>query len=251
MEATHRHEEHQHSGHGREHGNGAEQNWQSPEFVDEWQRRQAARAPERRRQFVVMRALIPRSPDEQFTYVNLGAGSGNLDEVLLAHFGKARATLVDGSQAMLDSARERLGQFSGRVDFVVADLSRSEWLSEVSGPFDVVVSSFAAHHAGGAERVRGLYSETYGLLPVGGTFVNLEYVRTGRPDIVALSSWASKDQEAQLNATTPRHSLPGTMVEQLGWLSEAGFATADAMWKNLNVVCFCAIKGHLHLPETT
>ncbi len=248
MEAAHRHgEQHQ-----SEHGHGGqvpEQNWQSPEFVDQWLQREATRAPDRHRQFVVMRALVPKSQDQAFTYVNLGAGSGNLDEVLLAHFQNARATLVDGSPAMLDSARERLKPFSDRVDFVVADLSQPEWLSAVARPFDLGVSSFAAHHAGGADRVRELYAETCSLLEADGVFVNLEYVRSGRPDIVSLSNWAAQDPEAQLNASTPRHSLPGTMIEQIGWLYEAGFATVDAMWKNLNVVCFCALKGRLALPE--
>ena len=250
MEATHHHEEHHHSSHGHVEAQASEQNWQNQEFVSEWLQRQDARAPERRRQFVVMRALLPKLPNQEFTYVNLGAGSGNLDEVLLAHFVKAHATLVDGSQAMLDSARERLEPFSDRVEFVVGDLSNPEWLSAVPGPFDVAVSSFAAHHAGPAERVRELYSEVFGLLRADGIFVNLEYVRFPRPELVALSSWAARDPEAQLNATTPRHALPGTVIEQVGWLSEAGFATADAMWKNMSVVCFCALKGHLNLPET-
>src|SRR5690348_1066126 len=101
MEATHRHGEHEHAGHTHEHALDEERNWQNPEFVGEWSQRQVARAPERRRQFVVMRALIPKSATEEFTYVNLGAGTGNLDEVLLSHFTTARATLVDSSQAML------------------------------------------------------------------------------------------------------------------------------------------------------
>jgi ubiquinone/menaquinone biosynthesis C-methylase UbiE len=246
LEATHG--EHEHSGHDLPHD--SEPNWQSQQFVDDWLQRQDARAPERRRQFVVMRALIPKRTDEEFTYINLGAGAGNLDEVLLEHFVKARATLVDGSQAMLDSAEERLKAYSDRAEFVVADLSQPDWMSGVSSPFDVAVSSFAAHHAGGAERVRELYGEIYGILEPGGIFVNLEYVRPARPDIVALSTWAAQDPDAQLNATTPRHALPGTMIEQIGWLSEAGFSAADAMWKNLNVVCFGALKGPMHLLET-
>jgi tRNA (cmo5U34)-methyltransferase len=249
MEAAHYHEERDRSGHGHDLTQGHEQNWESQEFVDEWLQRQSARAPERRLQFLVMRALIPKSPTEEFTYVNLGAGAGHLDEVLLTHFVKARATLVDGSQAMLDSARERLKLFSDRVDFVVADLSRPDWQSAVPSSLDIAVSSFAAHHTGGAERVRELYREVCGLLGDGGVFVNLEYVRSDRPDLVSLAEWAGQDPDAQLSAIMPRHDLPGTMIEQLEWLSEAGFTAADAMWKNLNVVCFCALKNQLRVPE--
>jgi SAM-dependent methyltransferase len=164
---------------------------------------------------------------------------------------KARATLVDNSPAMLDSARQRLETFADRVEFVLADLSQPGWLSAVTGPFDVAVASLAVHHAGGTERVRALYKETFGLLGHGGVFLNLEYVRSVRAEFNDLASWAARDPEAQLSANTPRHDLPGTMFEHLGWLSEAGFAAADAMWKNLNVVCFCALKDHLHLPDIT
>jgi hypothetical protein len=39
-------------------------------------------------------------------------------------------------------------------------------------------------------------------------------------------------------------------VEQLGWLTESGFACADVFWKEMNTALFGGLRDHLHLPES-
>src|SRR4051812_44121119 len=85
-----------------------EDDWTNDEFVENWIVGQANRQDERRRQFFLIRALIPKLPDEEFRYLNIGAGPGHLDEVLLERFNGAQATLLDCSMVMLDEARQRL-----------------------------------------------------------------------------------------------------------------------------------------------
>src|SRR5262249_32563267 len=92
MEATH---EHATSAPARRRG--PAEDWTNEEFAESWLQGQAPREAERRRQFVTVRAVIPKLPDQEFRYLNLGAGPGNLDEVLLERFQGAQATLVDCS----------------------------------------------------------------------------------------------------------------------------------------------------------
>src|SRR6187551_2995698 len=121
MEAAHHHD------HDHDHGHAPavqeerrHENWFDEEYVEEWIERQDARADERRRQFVIVRSMVPKTPEQEFRYINLGAGPGNLDEVLLERFKGAEAVLVDGSMAMLAEARRRLERFEGRVEYVQA-----------------------------------------------------------------------------------------------------------------------------------
>ena len=240
---------HSHSSGEHGHGHGSREDWQNEEYVAQWLERQGDRAAERRRQFTVIRAMIPKKPDQEFRYLNLGAGPGNLDEVLLKHFSNASATLVDFSLMMLGTARQRLERFDNRVEYVHANLAKSDWAGAVKGPFDFVFATLAVHDVGEAPRIRDLYAEVYKLVGHGGIFLNMDYVRPSRPSLAPWAGWAAKDKEAGLNGRVGERVMPGTLLEQLGWLNEAGFGCVDVLWKDMSVTLFCAIRDHLHMPD--
>jgi tRNA (cmo5U34)-methyltransferase len=258
VEATHHHEhaEHaaheEHAEHGAHHEHDAHrphEDWANEEYVAFWLEREGARADQRQRQFAMVRSLIPKEHDQEFRYVNLGAGPGNLDEVLLAQFHGAQATLVDGSLQMLAEARKRLERFENRVEFVQANLASPEWTGAVKGPFDVAVSTIALHNLRDPNRLRQLYTETYGLLGHGGIFLNYDYVRIARPELLPLARWATKDPDSGFSGSHGGSNLPGTVEEQLGWLREAGFACAECFWKEFQSALMAGIRDHLHLPD--
>jgi tRNA (cmo5U34)-methyltransferase len=260
--ATHEHEHahghgqdhgHEHGhGHGHDdhgHGHAAEHDWADEDFVAGWLARDKERAPRRRRQFVAVRAFIPKNPDQEFRYLNLGAGPGNLDVVLLDHFKGANAVVLDGSLTMLAAARKELARFGNRVEYIQADLATPDWLGAVAGPFDFVISAHTIHHISKPKRVRELYREIRGLTGHGGTFLNLDYVRPARAELARLGDWVSRDEEAGLPGSPHDvNGLPGTLIEHLGWLSEVGFNSAEVYWKEMDLALISGINGHLHMP---
>jgi len=251
MEAAHHHD---HDHHDHEHATAVQterrhEDWFDEEYVQEWIERQDARADERQRQFVIVRSMIPKTPEQEFRYINLGAGPGNLDEVLLERFKGAEAVLVDGSMAMLAEARRRLERFEGRVEYVQANLSTPDWAKAVQGPFDVAVSTIALHNLRDARRLRELYAETFKLLGHGGVFLNLDYMRPPRDELRPLATWAGRDHEAGFTSRFGGRGVPGTVTEQLGWLGEAGFPMADCLWKEFQVALIIGVRDHLHMPE--
>ena len=250
---------HQHASHDSGHGNAGsstslpghthDDQWHDEEYVENWIARQKERAPQRRRQFVALRAFIPKSPDQEFRYLNLGAGPGNLDVVLLEHFRGANAVVLDGSLAMLTEARKELAKYGDRVEYVQANLTTSEWTGAVAGPFDFVLSSRTIHHLGGPPRIRELYREIRGLTGHGGTFLNLDYVRPAKAELARLSDWITRDEEADFSgAPHDVENMPGTLQEHLGWLGEAGFGTVEVYWKQMDLALMSGINGHLHMP---
>ena len=250
METTHQPAGHDH-GHGHSsHGlAGHSDDWHDEEFVERWLERQKEREPVRRRQFVALRAFIPKNPDQEFRYLNLGAGPGNLEVVLLEYFPGANAVVLDGSLAMLDAARKALAKFGDRVEYVQADLSTSDWTGAVAGPFDFVISARAIHHLPDAKRIRQLYREIRELTGHGGTFLNLDYVRPARAELARLSDWITRDEEAGFGgAPHDVANMPGTLQEHLGWLGEAGFGTVEVYWKQMDLALLSGINGHLHMP---
>jgi tRNA (cmo5U34)-methyltransferase len=255
LEATHHgHEAASEHGHGHEpaadHGHEREhrEDWNDEAFVNDWIERQKDRLPGRKRHFALIRSLITKTPDSEFSYLNIGAGPGYLDEVLLEAFPEAQATLVDGSLPMLGAARRQLERFGDRVEYVQANFANPSWAQAISGPFDFAVSTIAIHNLRDPKRIRELFGETFQLLGHGGLFLNLDYVRPARESLSGLGRWVAKDPEAGLSRSGG-HDMPATMLEQLGWLNEAGFPCVEVPWKELNTVLFCALRDHLHLPE--
>jgi trans-aconitate 2-methyltransferase len=70
--------------------------------------------------------------------VDAGCGSGRVTEQLLARLPRGRVIAVDGSEAMVEKARERLGD---RADYLVTDLLDLE----LDEPADLVFSTATLH----------------------------------------------------------------------------------------------------------
>jgi SAM-dependent methyltransferase len=250
LETTHKHDhEHHEAAHDEQHHDHHEQDWHDEDFVAQWLEHDEERSEERRQQFVTLRAVMPKLPEQEFRYINLGAGAGRLDDLLLEHFKGASATVVDSSLAMLDAARKKLSRFGDRVEYVQANLSRPAWTGAVSGPFDFAISTFAVHHLENADRIKALYSEAFALLGHGGMLLNLDYVRPAQPKLAALAPWAAKDPEAKLNAGGPHSDLPASLLDHLDWLHAAGFETVDVLWKSMNLALVCGVRDHIHMPD--
>ena len=79
-------------------------------------------------------------PTRPFRVLDVGCGTGALDEIILASLPACRLTGADISLEMLSRARSRL---MGRATFVCAD---AEHLPFAEGFFDAVVCNDAFHH---------------------------------------------------------------------------------------------------------
>ena len=89
-------------------------------------------------------ARLPLKGDE--TVLDAGCGSGRVTELLVRRLDAGRVVALDGSPAMLDEARRRLGAFGGRVRFVEADLlALTPEMLGTDTPVDAVLSTATFH----------------------------------------------------------------------------------------------------------
>jgi trans-aconitate 2-methyltransferase len=72
------------------------------------------------------------------TALDAGCGSGRVTEELVSRLPAGRVIAVDGSEAMIAKAKERLGE---RVDYLVADLAELQ----IDEPVDLVISTATFH----------------------------------------------------------------------------------------------------------
>ncbi len=78
--------------------------------------------------------------------LDAGCGSGRVTEELVSRLPQGRVVAVDGSEAMIAKARERLG---GRADYLVGDLAELQ----IDGTVDLVISTATFHWIPDHERL--------------------------------------------------------------------------------------------------
>ncbi len=154
--------------------------------------------------------------------LELGTGTGQTAERVLARHPGARLTGIDASAEMLAVARSRLP--ADRVDLREGRLEAPL----PPGPHDVVVSVLAVHHLDGAGKA-DLFRRAAAVLAPGGRLVVGDVVVPASPS----------DAVTPLD---PGFDLPSTAAEQLRWLEEAGLS-AEAVWERRDLAVLVGIAA--------
>jgi tRNA (cmo5U34)-methyltransferase len=141
--------------------------------------------------------------------LDLGAGTGETAEAVLAVHPTAELVGIEESPAMLEHARRRLPG----ADLLVSRLE--DPLPE--GPFDLVVSALAIHHLDGPGKA-DLFSRVAAVLGPGGRAVIGDVVVPDDPDDVVTPVDGVYDQ-------------PSRIQDQLLWLEDAGLV-ARVAWRD-------------------
>jgi len=113
--------------------------WHSESFVRDWV--DAQRDEERALLLRRMMNLIPFDPDSEIRVLDIGGGYGFVSRLVLETFPRARVVLHDYSEPMLAEASQHLSAFGDQVSFVRGDLMTPDWVENLDGQFDAVVSS--------------------------------------------------------------------------------------------------------------
>jgi tRNA (cmo5U34)-methyltransferase len=141
------------------------------------------------------------------TILELGTGTGETSQRMLARHRGARLVGIDASEAMLAVAREALTGADLRVQRLEDPLPE--------GPFDLVFSALAVHHLDAAGK-RDLFARVAAVLRPGGRFALADVIVPTDP----------ADAQIPLSQDFDR---PDRLDDQLAWLAAAGF-NAQTTW---------------------
>jgi tRNA (cmo5U34)-methyltransferase len=176
--------------------------WHSSGYVDEWIARDRQRDDERRARLRDMLSYAPHAANAEIAVLDVGGGYGVVTEEVLRAFPRATVTLQDYSQPMLDRARERLASHGGQIHYAAGDLREPDWVRQVGGPFDLVVSAIAIHNLRDLGAIAACYRAIAGLIRAGGVFLDYDLF-----------------------------DLIGGLDHQLRTVEEAGFAKVGCIWR--------------------
>lgn len=213
--------------------------------------------PERAHQLATIVCLLPFPPLAEFTALELGCGQGALGATILRCFPHASVVALDGSEEMLARAAALLHPHGERATTGLFELSSSEWRAQVEGA-GCVVSSLALHHLDGAAKKR-LFRDLYGRLSAPGALIIADLVEPQTAparELFAFTWDRSVEQQSGAGPGFERFvetrwnhyrfpdpgDTPSPLHEQLDWLEQAGFETADCFWMHAGHAVYGGFK---------
>jgi len=188
-------------------------------------------------------SLVGHIPENTRYVLDLGAGTGNVSQAILARYPKTVVTLVDLSSEMLSRAEEKLLAYKERTLFVEKEIS--SFTSHYS--YDVVVASLSVHHLEKKQKER-LFETVLKLLVPGGYFFLLEQVVGASTHLEQVNhkAWLTYMQEHGLSqvkidevlARKKEHDHCETLFDQLLLLRKVGFVGIDVLFRENSIAVF-------------
>jgi tRNA (cmo5U34)-methyltransferase len=224
--------------------------WTSETYVDEWVRRQRAEDSRRAERFQLICDLLPFPTDARVTIIDVGAGYGALSAFILECYPHATCIAQDGSEPMLQRARNLMAGFGPRFQVHESDLFEANWLPTLSSPFAAAVSSSCLHNLRDFRRISEIYHDIREHLQPGGVFLNFDLLNAPTPELQQRYSTAAEirrqrerpaaeavgemvrraDQPTTGGGVGP---FPAALEQHLTALKAAGFTQVDCFWKDL------------------
>jgi ubiquinone/menaquinone biosynthesis C-methylase UbiE len=137
--------------------------------------------PNRHKMVDIALEVLPYRKQDQLTALDLGLGTGFFTRRFLERYPEASVIGIDGSEAMIQTAKKRLKAFSHRVEYIEASFANIE--NQIDDTqFDVVYSMYALHHLS-IKSKRVLFSSVVSMLKVGGWFLNADGIISPFPEI--------------------------------------------------------------------
>lgn len=213
--------------------------WNNPAYIRDWVARNSGGNPERKQPLdLLVKTLTDffAASDVPRRVLDLGCGHGVIAARVLAEIPQTMLVGVDGSQLMLDLARERLAPFAGRVTLAHASFETMTPASLPGAPYGAAFAVQAIHNTDDEGKKRAYLSVRETLAP-GGLFVLVDRIRLATPGLFGVyrSVWdmlgATFNAQQQEGTTLEEHDRlriargdrPGSLEQNLLWLREAGF----------------------------
>ena len=149
--------------------------WHSQDYATVWMTKDRGRTARRGPLLQRMVEGLPFAQDSPIRVLDVGGGYGAVSEVVLRAFPKAKVTLQDYSQAMIDQARGFLAGHGARMTYALGDLTDRRWIAQFSEKFDLAVSAIAIHNLMEMPLIAASYRDIRAVLKPGGLFVDCDH----------------------------------------------------------------------------
>nr|WP_232335437.1 MULTISPECIES: class I SAM-dependent methyltransferase [unclassified Thermoactinomyces] len=205
--------------------------------------------PTRKEQKDLLIFLLEQKLFSNATLLDLGIGSGQIEEKLLARRADITVIGVDASKAMLDLARTWLDP--ARCQLIQHDIGDTDTLAVPMVQAVIIVQTL--HHPP-HDKQKAVYRFVHQHLEPGGQFLIMDRIQLPdealHPVCADMWDWLERKTdhpdgttgEEFLNKFQHKHDHPAGLEEHLHWLRESGFTTTclhlalnRALWVGVKV----------------
>lgn len=169
----------------------------------------------------------------EIDWLDLGCGTGSLEELAFHKFSNIHFVLVDPSEKMLGQAKEKLKKYS--IQYVC---SRSDSI-DFENYFNVVTAIQSHHYMQKEERAKATEC-VYRALKDAGIYISFENVIPEDEEIKAteLLRWGryqqrhgkTEQETKEHNARCGVHYFPLTVMQHIQLLKDTGFSKVHVFW---------------------
>ncbi|HYO51111.1 MAG TPA: class I SAM-dependent methyltransferase [Chloroflexia bacterium] len=226
------------------------------ETAQSWDADPVARNPVRPEQLDILLSILEDEYETGKAILDIGMGSGIVEELILRRITHAYVVGVDASEAMLEIAHQRLREYSGRYEVVIHDFTQIDTLKLPEGEYQAAISVQAIHNVAHEYKLP-VFRFVHQALEPGGIFLLLDRIAVDTPGLFSAyrSVWerlnrvhrASMSEgetfEEHMRRVAARGDLPASLEQHLVWLREAGFE-ATCLHLHANRALFCARKPY-------
>lgn len=205
--------------------------WQNKNFAEDWDKNTSQTNPKRDLQLKLLVGIVAGGFKPGNALLDLGYGSGQVEEILFMGNPGIEIVGVDNSEEMMNLAKSRLE--NKKFTAIKLDLAKINELKLPAKQYQFVISVQTLHHLT-TEQKQNIFNFSYKLLEPGGSFLlidkcNPEF-RVFYKAYEALYAQTHPDAKESFDEYIKRHETkydyPASVAEQLAWLKQAGFESA-------------------------
>jgi ubiquinone/menaquinone biosynthesis C-methylase UbiE len=227
--------------------------WLNPDFAHRWDAGAEVGNPGRALQLDLVTSLVAAEYRPGSTILDLGAGSGQVEALLLRARPDARIVAVDSSPAMLEIAKERLAKAGESVTLVEGDFAEPERIALPPRDYGIALLIQTLHHVPHDRKRRAIAVLARTLSP-GGLLILVDRVTLADDALRGVhgSMWAWLERRSAIKSGWSADDLfrrlankedhTASLEEHLALLREAGF-TAACLQLELNRAVFVGRRG--------
>lgn len=215
--------------------------WHDSSTARRWDSNSSRTNPTRSEQLDVLVSVLAALWRPGAWLLDLGFGSGQVEQRIFERIPEARVVGVDSSEAMMAIARARLVDYGDRFTSVRHDLAALEGAPLPDRRYQFAIAVQSLHHLAEPE-MRAAYRFVHGRLDPGGVFLLLDrlkvedeatwpllravWERQDRVFGVPAAAHEGRDFADHQRTVRGRGDYPVLLDQHLLWLREAGFTPA-------------------------
>jgi tRNA (cmo5U34)-methyltransferase len=217
------------------------QDFNDPAGAQAWDADTRSLNPSRPEQLDILLSIITDHYRPDKTILDLGIGTGLVEEMLFQRIPQAQLVGVDAASAMLELAHNRLQPYASQYTTLIHDFTQITTLELPPHAYQIVFSVQTLHHLTDAQMLVA-YQFIYKTLEVGGLFLLLDRIAVEQGSLYSVyqSLWARQDRlyQSQVHSAegatfadhqrivAERGDLPIGLERHLELLKRVGFEAA-------------------------